>query len=188
MLFASLPLALALAAVPAPTVTHVPLASTYDQATCASTRGPLDEGEGGGWDRAAIGEDGPAPAINNEDCRSSIAAPPLAVDCNDPLVTPWVGEMIGTCDMPRATGPRATLRAARAHDDHRAQRLLAELASATDTTAPLNTTPPEREAPPALLSTLPSMLAPAATGLLAIVAPSVLVSISGDQLLRPPCA
>jgi hypothetical protein len=186
MAFASIPLVLSLAVAPAQPAhpkTDVELASTYDQATCATLDGVLADG----WDRAAIGEDAPAPQLD-DDCRPQAA--PVA-DCNDPQLgkfSPWVGEMIGTCDMPR---PHAhpTLRALRAHDEHRAQRLLAELASQSDSAAPLGIPAPDHDFSPALLSAnLAALMAPAPFGVIHFDAPRALRSISLDGLLRPPRA
>jgi hypothetical protein len=64
-------------------------ASTYDQAACAA-----DAVE-------------PAPIVVEESGgRCSEPAPvaaPAVIDCNDPGMSKWVGEMIGSCDMPKQT-------------------------------------------------------------------------------------
>lgn len=71
---------------------HAPLASTYDEAACA------DE---------ALGEPPPPP----ESCEGALPLPPVPaiIDCNDPGMSPFVGEMIGSCDMPRAAVPSPSL-------------------------------------------------------------------------------
>jgi hypothetical protein len=161
MILASVPLALSLAV--------APQASTYDQATCATLLGGLDDG----WERAAIGEDAPSvPAL--DECQN--AAPLIVVrDCNDPLATRWVAEMIGICDMPRRAESYAHLRAARSHDERRAQRLLAELSSRSDAAVPVNVPTPEHGSPPALLASRPS-----------VTPPSAFVTIEPDPRPRPP--
>ena len=181
MVLASLPLALSLAVAPVPA--RAELASTYDQATCATVDARSQDVDG--WDRAAIGEDAPA-APQLDECRP--LAPPVAADCNDPLVTPWVGEMIGTCDMPRGNVPHPSLRAVRSHDDHRAQRLLAELSVQNDSAAPLGVPAPERAPSPATVAAAPRLLPPLPIGVVAFDAPHALRSVSLEGLLRPPRA
>jgi hypothetical protein len=77
------------------TATHpVGPASTYDEAAC-------DE------------ETVVAPPVV-EKCEE--AEPVVVIDCDDPGMTPWVAEMIGSCEMPRALPPGfkpATVKAAR---------------------------------------------------------------------------
>src|SRR3954452_15793849 len=69
-----------------------PVASTYDEVACAR---PLEEGA---QEQALVDDVG--------DCRVPVvAAAPAIIDCNDPGVSIWVGEMIGSCDMPRPIPP-----------------------------------------------------------------------------------
>lgn len=68
------------------------LASTYDQAACDDATAPA------------------APDLDGGKCTEPTApAPtPAVIDCNDPGFSQWVGDMIGSCDMPRPTaGPTA---------------------------------------------------------------------------------
>jgi hypothetical protein len=63
-----------------------PLASTYDEAACPPIAAAAD----------------PVPA----DCSDPVVVvAPAIVDCNDPGMSPWVEEMIGSCDMPRPAPP-----------------------------------------------------------------------------------
>lgn len=79
---------------------RAPLASTYDEAAC-DANAPADA---------------PPPApIEDARCSEPPAAAPAVIDCNDPLMSKWVGEMIGSCDMPKPappTGGPALLRGA----------------------------------------------------------------------------
>lgn len=83
-----------------------PIESTYDEAACALS----DKDAGTGV---------PALAADGGKCTEpqAPAAPavPAVIDCNDPDASVWVGDMIGSCDMPSPT-PQPTL-AVRAHDD-----------------------------------------------------------------------
>jgi hypothetical protein len=63
------------------------LASTYDEAACD----PSDSGEC-------------AP-----DVELSLPAPAAILDCNDARTNVLIGDMIGTCDMPRRSGPPTAL-------------------------------------------------------------------------------
>ena len=181
MAFASVPLVLSLAVTPAPPAHVAMLASTYDQATCAT----LDRVDDDGWERAAIGEDAP-PLPLSDDCHPQPA--PVA-DCSSPQISALVGGMIGTCDMPRPGAPHPTLRALRTQDQHRAQRLLAELASQSDSATPLNLPAPEHELSPAIVAAeLPGLRAPQPIGDVLYDAATPLRSISLDGLLRPPRA
>jgi hypothetical protein len=96
--------------------------------------------------------------------------------------------MIGTCDMPRGNAPQASLRAVRSRDEHRAQRLLAELSAQSDTAAPVSVPAPEREVSPALLGSLPRRIGPDAIGAIVFAAPTPLRSVTSSRLLRPPRA
>ena len=182
-MLASVPLVLAALLAPAHAA---PIASTYDEATCASVRGEDPDG----WARAAIGEDAPAPLPPSNDCAIVVPAP-IAADCNDPLASRLVGrmtgEMIGTCAMPRITGSRNGLRPAHSDAERRVQRLLVEVA-AGDSALPLAPPSPDRDAQPVLLASRPALPSPLFTGRLHFPAPPSLCSISGDTLLRPPRA
>lgn len=158
------------------------LASTYDQATCATIHG----GDADDWDRAAIGEDAPAVAPVN-DCPIAPPRPaPIAADCNDPLASRWLGEMIGTCDMPRGSAVRPNgLRAAHPRDP-RAQRLLVELATSNDGAAPFVPLAPDREASPAVLAARPRLPTPPPSGLVAHRDATPWRSVGREPLLRPP--
>src|SRR5688572_10166156 len=162
------------------------LASTYDEASCAAVQGDAADG----WDRAAIGEDVVViPTALANDCPLVAARPaPIAADCNDPLASRWVGDMIGTCDMPRAGGPRPhALRPSRGRDP-RAQRLLVEVAAGNDGAAPFVPTAPEREAIPAVLVSPPRLPTPPELGAVSHLALAPWRSIGHEPLLRPPRA
>ena len=79
------------------------VASTYDEAACADAARPDD--------------------VNTDDTNCSEpppAAVPAVLDCNDARVSLWLGEMIGSCDMPRPqppTGGPAAVRAAGPNGD-----------------------------------------------------------------------
>jgi hypothetical protein len=164
------------------------LASTYDQATCATV---LADGTAGtdGWDRAAIGEDA-AQRPADEDCPVSLSPPRTALaDCNDPLASLWLGEMIGTCDMPRGSNlPRPSLLAARSHDERRAQRLLVEIEARDDGRAPVRPLTPDRDLTPAALASVPSRAPPAARPLALLSTSTPLRSLSHAPDPRPPRA
>ncbi len=97
----SLVLAAVTSALPAPSL--LPMASTYDEAACADA---LD-------DVAKPAQ----PLLEGVACSEPPAPAPALIDCNDPGMSQWVGEMIGSCDMPKPTPPgvgQPVLRAA--HD------------------------------------------------------------------------
>ena len=102
MLWAStlLLVTVASANVPAPG----PIESTYDEAACALT--DKDAGTGA----PALAEDG------GRCTEPQPAATPTVIDCNDPDFSVWVGDMIGSCDMPGPSNP-APVPAVRARDD-----------------------------------------------------------------------
>jgi hypothetical protein len=68
------------------------VASTYDEATCAEGEKARDDSE------ANCSEPEPVPAV---------------LDCNDARISLWLGEMIGSCDMPRSS---PSLRPARSEE------------------------------------------------------------------------
>lgn len=78
----------------------LPTASTYDQAACAESLS------------AELQPAAPAlDADDPRDCRPQAAQPiptvPTVIDCNDPGMSHWVADMIGSCDMPRPAPPTA---------------------------------------------------------------------------------
>jgi hypothetical protein len=157
------------------------LASTYDQATCATIHGS----DADDWDRAAIGEDAPAPALETE-CPTALLVPPPRLDCNNPQTSHWFNDTIGTCDMPRGSNvPQAGMKAAR--NEGRRARLVIEVAG-NETLAPLAPPPDEKPPTPAFISTIPKLDVPTGYILLSAASPRPLGSISGDELLRPPRA
>src|SRR3954447_7624424 len=87
--------ALVLMTVLSPSVGPAQVASTYDEAACARPS-PSD---GGGVPDALA-----ADVVGNCSEPAPVAAPAI-IDCNDPGVSVWVGEMIGSCDMPRPVSP-----------------------------------------------------------------------------------
>jgi hypothetical protein len=72
-----------------------PAASTYEEAACAE----------------------PAPPPVNCSEPPAVPAVPTVIDCNDERVSHWVGEMIGSCDMPRPTAPATALARGREPSD-----------------------------------------------------------------------
>jgi hypothetical protein len=78
-----------------------PIASTYDEAACASSR--LEEGGAADLLDGSLFADGGTGRACSEP--TSPVAAPVIIDCNDPGVSVWVGEMIGSCDMPRPATP-----------------------------------------------------------------------------------
>jgi hypothetical protein len=79
-----------------------PNASTYDEAACASSR--LEEGASA--ELADLLGGAAAEPSSGRACAEPLPpAPPVIIDCNDPGVSVWVGEMIGSCDMPRPVPP-----------------------------------------------------------------------------------
>jgi hypothetical protein len=58
------------------------VASTYDEAACAESEKARDDSE------INCSEPEPVPAV---------------LDCNDARISLWLGEMIGSCDMPRSS-------------------------------------------------------------------------------------
>ncbi len=163
--------------VPQGPVARGPLASTYDEAACATLQDGDDD-----WGRSAIGENEP-PSPN--DC--PIVAPRAAVasDCHaSPYL--WVGEMIGTCDMPRRDPGGPAPRLARAGAERRAHRLLVELATGNGR-APV-TPLPEHKAQPALLPSAPALAPPSPAPLLLLAVHVAPLARPTDELLRPPRA
>jgi hypothetical protein len=82
---------LAVAVSAAPGQSPVQVASTYDEAACAD------------GDKAR-----PSDAMMDDGSNCSEAPPapvPAVLDCNDARVSLWLGEMIGSCDMPRPQPP-----------------------------------------------------------------------------------
>ncbi len=84
----------------APRVDHV--ASTYDEAACDEAL--FDDNNSVSLvDSPAYGDDS-----DGADCHKP-SPPPAFLDCNDPLASVWIGDMIGTCDMPKSASPFARL-------------------------------------------------------------------------------
>ena len=75
-----------------------PLASTYDEAACAS-----DEAVTSFINEGAAEAD----ELQPNDCAPPPVAP-VVLDCNDERMSYFVGEMIGSCDMPKPPAPTAT--------------------------------------------------------------------------------
>ena len=72
------------------------MASTYDEAACAEAQAEhVEEAE-----------------IN---CSEAPPATPAVLDCNDARVSVWLGEMIGSCEMPRPL-PGTTVKAPAGND------------------------------------------------------------------------
>jgi|GEM_PF-3435414 len=103
MVLAPVILAAVVAAGPAaPRVDHV--ASTYDEAACDEA--DLSVSLVDAADAVvmpAYGDDS-----DHSDCHKP-SPPPAFLDCNDPLASVWVGDMIGTCDMPKSASPMARM-------------------------------------------------------------------------------
>ena len=78
--------------------TPAPVASTYDQAACAGDA--LHDS-----DRADAPDADEIASASPADCETP--APPAIIDCNDPGMSPWVADMIGSCDMPKPPLPKA---------------------------------------------------------------------------------
>ena len=70
-------------AVLATVVSSAPVASTYDEAACTDVERVHDE-------EVNCSEPEPVPAV---------------LDCNDARVSLWLGDMIGSCDMPKSQIP-----------------------------------------------------------------------------------
>jgi hypothetical protein len=64
------------------------VASTYDEAACSDTEIARVE-----------------PRADETDCSEAPPPVPTVIDCNDARASLWMAEMIGSCDMPRASGP-----------------------------------------------------------------------------------
>jgi hypothetical protein len=91
------------ASLSAATVPPSRLASTYDEAACA---------EGAAETELAPTTLDMVTAREESDCRPPTPVPPPAViDCNDEREVGFLAEMIGSCDMPKAPGTQAALRA-----------------------------------------------------------------------------
>jgi hypothetical protein len=84
--------ALVLMTVASPVTASRPLASTYDEAACPPTSDVPPPPQ----------EDEVAPGACSE---QPLVVAPAIVDCNDPGMSPWLEEMIGSCDMPRPAPP-----------------------------------------------------------------------------------
>ncbi|MEO6954818.1 MAG: hypothetical protein ABI321_23665 [Polyangia bacterium] len=156
------------------------LASTYDQATCAS----VHNGEADDWTTAAIGEDTPRDAA---ECPQSVVVPraPIAsLYCNDAIPSAFANNLIGTCVLPKsATTPQAKMRTERDHAKQRALRLGLGAEAHTPFTAP-----PEHDATPVELQLVPELVTPTPMLYAYPIRRDALSSISGDTLLRPPRA
>jgi hypothetical protein len=69
------------------------VASTYDEAACAE-------------EKAAREIEGRIINTDNEpNCSEVVPAVPAVLDCNDARVSLWLGEMMGSCDMPKTQLP-----------------------------------------------------------------------------------
>ncbi len=55
------------------------------------------------YDQAACDEESAPPVVEPGKCLP--VDPVVVIDCDDPGMTPWVAEMIGSCDMPRPLVP-----------------------------------------------------------------------------------
>ena len=188
MSFAALTLAATLwGAVTTPPAAAGPreLASTYDQATCAS----VHNGEADDWTAAAIGEDGPGdPAecpqsLGHAELRGVTPRPPLvSLYCNDAIPSAFANNLIGTCVLPKsASTPQAAIRTARDHAKQRALRL----GLGAEAHMPF-AAPPEHDATPVDWHLPPALGGPAPIPLVYAASRHALVSITGDALLRPP--
>lgn len=185
MSFAALTLAATLWGVvtPQPAATSLParseLASTYDEATCATVR----NGDADDWTTAAIGEDAPGDAA---DCPQSVVVPraPLAsLFCNDAIPSAFADNLIGTCVMPKSSGaPQAAMLAARDHAKHTLRLALGDEAH-----MPFSA-PPEHESTPLDVHAASLFAAPASRPYAFTLHAAALRSIPGDTLLRPPRA
>jgi hypothetical protein len=70
----------------------------------ATTPPPSFGGPASTYDEAACDEElVVAPPVEPGHCEQ--AEPVMIVDCDDPGMTPWVAEMIGSCEMPRMNPP-----------------------------------------------------------------------------------
>ena len=156
----------------------VPMASTYDEATCASLHAGDDD-----WAHAAIGEMAPSetdcPQAETRAAQPSRAAL-VKLDCDEPA--PW--PMIGTCAVPRMNGKEPRLHAVTDHAPRRAFRLLAQ----PDSTPPLAPPPPTHEVAPLHVSSTPTLTTPLAVAHVACWTTPSLRSISTEPGLRPPAA
>lgn len=188
MSFAALTLAATLwGAVTTPPAAAGPrgLASTYDQATCAS----VHSGDADDWTAAAIGEDGPGDptecpqSLGHADLRGvAPRAPLVSLYCNDAIPSAFANNLIGTCVLPKsASMPQAAIRTARDHAKHRALRLGLGAEAHTPFAAA-----PEQDATPADWQAPPELSAPTPTPLAYSASRDALRSITGDTLLRPP--
>ena len=158
------------------------LASTYDEATCATVR----NGEADDWTLAAIGEDAPGEPT---ECPQSIDSmrdalrPAASLFCNDAIPSAFADNLIGTCVMPKsASAPQAAIRAARAHAKHTLKLGLGAEAHLPFAIAP------QHDATPLDVHTTVPLTAPAPRAYQFSFRPDSLRSIPGDTLLRPPQA
>lgn len=120
----------------------LPLASTYEEAACPPVAAAGDE--------PVVEEPGRA-------CSEPIvvAVAPAIIDCNDPGMSPWVEEMIGSCDMPRPAPPtQAIPTVVRWPRGSPASRVCDGLHCSHDS-APLHSAPrPDENGAPMLVSSL----------------------------------
>ena len=162
------------------------LASTYDEATCATVR----NGEADDWTWAAIGEDAPGEPT---ECPQSIDGlrdglrdalrPAASLFCIDAIPSAFADNLIGTCVMPKsASAPQAAIRAARAHAKHTLKLGLGAEAHLPFAIAP------QHDATPLDVHTTVPLTAPAPRAYLLSFRPDALRSIPGVTLLRPPQA
>src|SRR4051794_4114149 len=94
MFLANTLLLLSVTSPPLAATAGVPAASTYDEAACAaSAEAQAADSLGARDDRVNCSEAPPQAAV------------PAVIDCNDPTLDRWVGEMIGSCDMPHPAPP-----------------------------------------------------------------------------------
>jgi hypothetical protein len=147
---------------------RAPLASTYDEAACDGSETPA-----------------PAP-VEEARCSEPPPAAPAVIDCNDPLMSKWVGEMIGSCDMPKPappTGGPPVLHAAR---DTGATVRICDTFGCRHESAPLRPIGRELERPDPALATRVTLDPPAGDSALAERAAAIPSDPLPRRLERPP--
>jgi hypothetical protein len=152
----------------------VMLASTYDEAACADL---LDEASHPSEDAEFNDCAERAPSVP---FARAVPAVPAVIDCNDARMTVWVGEMIGSCDMPK--GDRTILQRA----GSRSQDRLCEGFQCAREAPPLRAASREDGGSgPGLVTCLPMLpdpqMAPLASG-----GPKSPEEVPSPRLERPP--
>lgn len=159
------------AAAPAPVradraVAPAAMASTYDEAACD----PSDGGE----------------CADDADAIELAPAAPAILDCNDPHLSVYIAEMIGSCDMPHPSPGVKTASLRKAANGPAPTRICDGLCASD--AQPLRSTPRSTDDPPPLLGTVAALSLPGLYSALHVPSRVQRHRIFASRLDRPPRA